>query len=64
VIYFEFYKDVYTLNEKIADNSEKIQCIISNAQEIPDAIPFGTSQNPELWDFADGIDTMEFLINL
>ncbi len=28
------------------------------------SIPFGASQKPELWDDADGVDTMKFLTNL
>jgi hypothetical protein len=25
-------------------------------------IPFGKAQSPHLWDYADGIDTIEFLL--
>lgn len=28
------------------------------------AVPFGQTQSPELWDYADGVDTMEFLLQL
>jgi hypothetical protein len=27
-------------------------------------VDFGMSQQPELWDYADGIDTMDFLTKL
>jgi len=27
-------------------------------------IPFGKAQQPELWDYADGVNTMAFLANL
>ncbi len=32
--------------------------------EISGSIPFGRAQKPELWDYADGVDTMEFSIKL
>jgi hypothetical protein len=28
------------------------------------SIPFGQAQMPQLWDYADGVDTMEFLVFL
>jgi hypothetical protein len=64
VLYFEEYNDPSDLVKKLSADSQKIQCIVSGSKDIPVAIPFGTAQNPELWDYADGIDTMEFLINL
>jgi hypothetical protein len=36
---------------------DSIQCIVSSG-----GIPFGRAQQPELWDYADGIDTIEFLL--
>ena len=44
-------------------DKEQLQCVVSNAV-IENAIPFGTTQNPSLNDYADGVDTMEFLLNL
>ena len=38
---------------------EYLQCAIGH-----DYIPFGQAQIPSLTDYADGIDTMNFLINL
>jgi hypothetical protein len=42
---------------------DKIQCIISNT-ELSNAIPFGKAQQPELDDYADGVDTLAFLEKL
>lgn len=66
VLFFEYYQDSSSVNEKLAAESENIQCIISAmpltvANQVVD---FGQSQHPSLWDYADGIDTMEFLSNL
>ena len=42
---------------------DKIQCVVSN--DFPEiSIPFGSSQEPMLWDYADKIDTMDFLNQL
>jgi len=30
----------------------------------PNSIPFGKTQQPELWDYADNVDTLQFLIKL
>ena len=59
MLYYEFYTDYDVLEESIASISESIQCVVSKA-----SIPFGCAQKPNLWDYADGIDTIEFLRNL
>ena len=40
---------------------DKIQCIVSEDETIENALPFGKAQKPELWDYADNVDTLEFL---
>jgi hypothetical protein len=57
VLYYEYYN---TFDEagRITENlKEKIQCICSKNH-----IAFGKAQAPALWDYADGIDTVEFLL--
>ena len=45
--------------------SEKIQCIVGNNDlEIEGIISFGQAQYPGLADYADSVDTMEFLAEL
>lgn len=47
-------------------------CILKNTEEAlkagnPDTLSFvrfGTTQFPSLWDYADGVDTVEFLLGL
>jgi len=59
-IFYEYYSDINQLKEKLKIDSEKIQCIV--ASNILDSeIKFGQTQNPKLWDYADGINTLEFL---
>jgi len=64
VLFFEYYDDMGSLNKKLETERGEIQCIVSNSTEIKNAIPFGNAQCPTLSDYADGIDTMRFLITL
>jgi hypothetical protein len=64
VIFYEYYDDIALVNAKLTSDKEQIQCIVSNIQAIQNRIPFGKAQQPELWDYADNVDTMEFLIGL
>mgnify|MGYP003392972626 CR=1 FL=1 len=62
-LFYEYYDSIEKLNEKLLSDQEKIQCIISKST-LKNAIPFGTSQKPTLWDYADNVDTLEFLLKL
>lgn len=55
---YSFYTDVKNVEESLAEN-ENIQCIVGK-----NFVPFGKSQSPVLTDYADGIDTMQFLKKL
>jgi hypothetical protein len=61
VLYYEEYSSLESIKEKLAQQSEKIQCLIAQDGLIPDSIPFGEAQSPSLTDFADRVDTMAFL---
>ena len=64
VVHYSFYSAKNEINSYIADNTDKIQCIVSHISSIKNVIPFGQSQYPKLWDYADGIDTINFLTKL
>ena len=59
-VFYEFYDDLDELKTKLNNNSDNIQCIVSN-NLIDNSIAFGETQKPKLWDYADGIDTLNFL---
>ena len=61
--HFEYYIHLEAVKKQIAADSEKIQCVVSH-MEIPQTIPFGSTQKPQLWEYADGLDTLAFLTNL
>jgi Acyl-CoA reductase (LuxC). len=60
VIYYEFYDDLNQLKRKIIENNHRIQCVVSK-NFFEKEISFGASQYPKLEDYADDIDTMQFL---
>jgi hypothetical protein len=55
VLYYETYSGTPDLT------SDKIQCIASSTGWYEGSVPFGKTQEPELWDYADGVDTLKFL---
>ena len=57
VLHYEYYESQDAVKQQTEFLKEKIQCIVSKHH-----IPFGKAQWPHLWDYADGIDTIEFLL--
>ena len=64
VIFYEEYKDEGDLEKIIEENRDKIQCIVSKNSWVEKSVNFGDAQKPKLWDYADGVDTMAFLLSL
>lgn len=65
VVYYEEYKDLGSLTSKLNSHNDKIQCIVSNSEiEKMITVPLGRSQFPNIDDYADNVDTMEFLCSL
>ena len=64
VLYFEYYKDEDELRKKLNNFRDKIQCIVSSSAWWQGSIDFGEAQNPQISDYADGVDTMKFLIGI
>ena len=55
---YEHYADEKKLAASLKGN-EDLQCIVGSSY-----IPFGSAQSPSIDDFADGVDTMKFLVAL
>lgn len=64
VVYYEFYQNLESLKEKLSQDDEYIQCIASELFTGIKVVPLGFTQSPGLADYADGTDTIEFLLNL
>jgi hypothetical protein len=59
VLHYHFYESEEDAKAYLKMHEEKIQAVIGK-----DYLPFGAAQSPELDDYADGVDTMEFLTGL
>jgi len=66
VLFYAYYDDIASVQDQIEQESDKIQCIVSAMplQIKNQVVDFGKSQQPALWDYADGVDTMEFLTKI
>lgn len=60
-LHYTFYSEEGALAQMLAEQSASIQCVL---RQKPGYVPFGQSQFPGLGDYADHIDTMEFLGSL
>lgn len=58
VVTLREYADIEEVKKWIGENKEHIQCVVSRTD-----IPFGRAQYPALMDYADGVDTMRFLLD-
>jgi hypothetical protein len=62
-LFYEYYDDITDLQNRLSKDAEQIQCIVSS-NLIDNSIGFGQTQKPKLWDYADNVDTLAFLIPL
>ena len=62
-VFYEFYDSIEALQTRLESDSEKIQCMVSN-NLVANSIDFGQTQKPNLWDYADNIDTISFLLTI
>lgn len=59
VLYYSRYEESDEVDTFLEENGEKIQCVVGQ-----NYIPYGEAQCPTVEDYADGVDTMNFLANL
>lgn len=59
-LFYEKYKNLDDLRAEIEARREEIQCVVAKGV-IDEEVAFGETQHPELWDYADNVDTLEFL---
>jgi hypothetical protein len=63
VLFYEMYSDKNQLENELAEKATQLQCVVAQKDFLKNSIPFGSTQSPALWDYADGVDTMAFLLN-
>ncbi|HNQ26299.1 MAG TPA: acyl-CoA reductase [Aquaticitalea sp.] len=62
-VFYEHYPSIELLKSKLKADADKIQCVVSKGIVVNE-VDFGNTQRPELWDYADGVDTITFLLKL
>ncbi len=68
-LYYGWYDALADVRQELEAAADQLQCI---ATEIPESLqvtsvptlPLGQSQKPNPWDYADGVDTLNFLLAL
>ena len=66
-LFYEKYESIEHLVKKLDEDTDSIQCIVGNTTlegKVKELTPFGKTQKPELYDYADGVDTITFLTTL
>lgn len=59
VLHYQYYENLAEVENVLATKTDQIQAIVGAGH-----IPFGKAQQPSLTDYADGVDTMQFLTTL
>lgn len=62
-LFYEYYNGLEALSKTLETQQNNIQCIVNKGIKS-NYIDFGATQQPELWDYADTVDTIEFLTKL
>lgn len=66
-LHYEFWHDEELLASKLKQSADKIQCVVSGTPgkwSAASEAAFGNSQKPSLSDYADGVDTLKFVLGL
>ena len=64
-LHFEYYEDDRDLESKLTAVRDKLQCVVSSEPVMDFThFTFGQAQKPALHDYADGVDTLDFLSQL
>lgn len=63
-LHYQYYKNLEEVALDISLKRAQIQCVVGRAEVGAQMIPFGQAQQPELWDYADEVNTIEWLIKL
>ena len=68
-LFYEWYDDLESVSSKLNESAEQLQCVSTRlpASELAENVPcvsLGQTQNPAPWDYADGVDTLNFLLAL
>ena len=64
VLHYQTFGTIDQMKAEVEIRKDQIQCVVaSDSLGFENSVPFGKAQSPELWDYADGVDTMAFLLS-
>lgn len=64
VLHYQTFATLDQMKAEVQIHQDQIQCVVaSDKLGFENSVPFGKAQSPELWDYADGVDTMAFLLS-
>ena len=65
-LHFEYYENMEFLEKELLTKKDEIQVIVAGKTALTSTktVWFGMAQQPKLDDYADGVDTMDFLVHL
>ncbi|MBL7932613.1 MAG: acyl-CoA reductase [Bacteroidia bacterium] len=58
-VFYQYYNNSTEIKDYLESHKDQIQCVVGK-----DYIPLGYSQRPVISDFADNVNTLEFLVTL
>ena len=58
------YDSAADIADWFARHERQLQCVVGGGEHHPRSVDFGSAQLPFPWDYPDGIDTLQFLLNL
>lgn len=64
VLHYEYYENEDDLANLLIEQNTDIQCVVADDKKNTNYVPFGKAQEPTLSDYADKVDTMNFLLSL
>lgn len=64
VLFYDTFSSLTDLRQKLNAIKDKTQVVVSAHGWLEGSIPFGEAQRPMVWDYADGVDTLNFLQKL
>lgn len=63
-VYYGEYESEVDLVDQLTDVAAQTQCVVSASARFAGSLPFGQAQAPGVAEYADRVDTMEFLAQL
>lgn len=64
VLHYKIYANNQEATEFLNQHKESIQCVVSKTKHKFPTYSYGEAQKPNLWDYADDIDTLKFLLDI